>query len=117
MTSKQNVAMFGPYTGELAPVDAANAIRAARLNAMDLLDTAELLFTLKRFPHSMAFSTLAIEESSKQSIIMAILFSEEPRRSRAWKSYRNHLAKTQDLNKAVEGRIRVYPSGQSIFRR
>jgi AbiV family abortive infection protein len=107
MESHQGTTLLSPYSGELTPVDAANAIRAARLNALDLLDTAEILYNLKRFSHSMAFSTLAIEESSKHAIILLILIADEAGRPKAWKAYRNHLAKTQDLNKAIESRIRV----------
>lgn len=108
MLSAPSPTMLPPYTGELTPVDAANAIRAARLNALDLLDTAEMLYTLKRFAHSMAFSTLAIEESSKQLILMSILCAQDQQqRSKSWRSYRSHQAKTQDLNRAIEGRIRV----------
>lgn len=96
------------YHGELTAVDAANAIRAARLNAIDLLDTAEILYSLKRFAHSMVFSTLAIEESSKGTILLSIFCSEkEAQRTQGWKAYRSHLAKTADLNKAIESRVRV----------
>lgn len=56
----------------------------------------------------MAFSTLAIEECSKQTVLMTVLCArEEQQRAQAWKSYRSHLAKTEDLNKAIESRIRV----------
>ncbi|HKW62653.1 MAG TPA: AbiV family abortive infection protein [Candidatus Acidoferrum sp.] len=106
--SQNKKALAIRYEGELTAIDAANAIRAARLNAIDLFDTAEILFTLKRFPHSMAFSTLAIEESSKPTVLLSIFCAEDDQqRIKGWKSYRSHLAKTADLNKAIESRIRV----------
>jgi AbiV family abortive infection protein len=61
-----------PYCGELGPAQAPNAIQAARLNAVDLLDTADILFTVKRFLHAMAFATLAREEIFKVGIIPQI---------------------------------------------
>jgi AbiV family abortive infection protein len=90
-------------------VDAANAIRAARINALDLVDTAELLFTLKRFAHSVAFSILAIEEGAKLAILKTIFLELEPDkdRSKLWKEYRSHRAKTTFLNPIIEGRIRA----------
>jgi len=53
------------YSGDLDIHQAASAMQAARLNSVDLLDTADVLFTLKRFAHSVPFSILAIEESGK----------------------------------------------------
>jgi AbiV family abortive infection protein len=96
-----------PYTGDLTPVDAANAIRAARLNALDLLDTAEILHTHKRFAHSVAFSTLAIEEAAKIAILIMIFLGLVEDRSKLWKSYRSHRAKTNWLNPAIESRVRA----------
>lgn len=96
-----------PYNGPLTPVDAANAIRAARLNAIDLLDSAEILFTLKRFAHSMVLSTLAIEEAAKVSILFVLVLSEPSQHARLWRSYRSHRAKTSHLNPAIEGRARA----------
>jgi hypothetical protein len=61
MTRPPEAITLKQYTGELTVVDAANAIHAAKLNARDLLETAEMLHTLKRFPHSMLFSTLALK--------------------------------------------------------
>jgi AbiV family abortive infection protein len=96
-----------PYRGELSPIDAASAMQAARLNALDLLDTAEMLWSLKRFGHSVAFSILAIEEAGKFPILQMIFlgFAGEP--SAAWKSYRLHRAKTAWLNLGIRGRVRA----------
>jgi len=96
-----------PYLGALTPVDAANAIRAARLNALDLLDTAEILHMHKRFAHSVAFSTLAIEEAAKIAILIMIFLGLVEDRSKLWRSYRSHRAKTNWLNPAIESRVRA----------
>jgi len=95
------------YNGPLTSVQAANALRAARLNAIDLLDTAEILFSLKRFAHSMAFATLAIEEASKHAILFTIALSSPSDLAGLWKSYRSHRAKTALLNPGIESRIRA----------
>jgi len=108
MAKPQDATTLDSYKAELNPDNTASLIQAARLSARDLLDTGEILFTLKRFPHSMLFSTLAIEESSKQVILLSILCApNERQRFAAWKSYRNHMAKTQGSNKAIESQIRV----------
>ena len=102
--------MDKPFTGVPTTLDAANAIRASRLTAQELLDTAELLFALKRFAHSMALSVLAIEEASKSAILFSLVISREGEHGTLWKSYRNHRAKTSWLNHAIESRVRAtYP--------
>jgi len=99
-----------PYSGALNPIDAANAIRASRLNAVDLVETAEILFALKRFAHSMAFSTLSIEEAAKQAILFALALSVPADHAKLWRSYRSHRAKTAFLNSGIESRVRtVFP--------
>jgi AbiV family abortive infection protein len=55
----------------------------------------------------MVFSTLAIEEAAKFSIILQIFLSPGVDKSRLWKEYRNHKAKTAWLNPAIESRIRA----------
>ena len=62
-----------PYVGDLDIHQAAAAMQAARLNSVDLLETADILFDLKRFAHSVPFSVLAIEESGKLVILQSIL--------------------------------------------
>lgn len=95
------------FMGPLTPVDAANAIRSARLTALDLADTAELLFMLKRFHHSTALSILAVEEASKLALLFMIFLElDDGARRKLWKSFRNHRAKTAWLNPAFESRIR-----------
>lgn len=95
------------YVGELNPVDAANSIRAARLNSIELYDTADLLFHLKRFCHSMVFSTLAIEEAAKISLLIMIFLKIGGESGKIWKAYRNHRAKTSWLNPIIESRVRA----------
>ena len=95
------------YRGELTAVQAANAIRAARLNALDLYDTAEMLFNLKRFQHSLAFSILAIEESAKLLFLLLLFIGPDAERQRHWRDYRLHRAKTNLLNESLCARIRA----------
>lgn len=105
MRSKEEDAI--QFNGTLTPIDAANAIRSARITARDLLDTAEILFTLKRFQHSAAMSILAIEESSKLALLLMIFLEIGGDRTKLWRSYRNHRAKTAWLSPAIESRIRA----------
>ncbi len=93
-----------PYSGNLNPSEAATAMQAARLNALELLDTAEILHDLKRFAHSVAFSTLAIEEAGKVPLLMMICLKrgELPV---LWRAYRRHQEKTRTLNVGIEARV------------
>jgi AbiV family abortive infection protein len=95
-----------PYRGDLTALDAATSMQAARLTALDLLDTAEILYSLKRFQHSAALSTLAIEEAGKLPLLLMI-FLGFGNKVRFWQSYRVHKAKTAGLNLGIEARIRV----------
>lgn len=103
-----------PYEAELTPAQAAAAMQAARMNAMELMDTADILFTLKRFPHSITFSTLAIEEAGKLPILQTILLGFGGSKSTHWKSYRQHRAKTEMLNIGIQGRVRAEFPGISL---
>jgi AbiV family abortive infection protein len=96
-----------PYSGRLNAEEAASAIQAARLNAIDLLDTAGMLYTLKRFPHAMALSILAIEEATKVAIVFHMFLNSGNQLAPQWKRYRAHRAKTAWLNPAIESRIRA----------
>lgn len=95
------------YHGKLTQVQSATAMQAARLNALDLLDTAEILFDLKRYAHSVAFSILSIEEAGKLVYLQSIFLGFGGKRAHLWKAYRNHRAKTEVLNIGVESRIRA----------
>ena len=97
-----------PYMAGLTPEQAATAMQAARMNAVELLETAEILFTLKRFPHSLVLSTLAIEENGKLNILMSMLLGFDGEKlNHKWKSYRKHQAKTEMLNLAIQCRVRA----------
>ncbi len=96
-----------PYVGTLNADQAATAMQAARLNAVELMDTADLLFTSKRFSHSAAFSILAIEEAGKVAILQAILLEVGGERSQLWRAYRQHRAKTETLNLGIYARVRA----------
>ena len=92
--------------GKLDTKQAASAMQAARLNSIDLLDSAEILFKQERFAHSVLFSILAIEESGKIIILQSILLESDGRK-KLWQSYRLHRAKTEYLNLGIMGRIRA----------
>jgi AbiV family abortive infection protein len=95
------------YSGELTAIQAASAMQAARMNALDLMDTAAILHDLKRFAHSVFFSTLAIEEAGKLPVILSIFLGFDEVRSNLWRAYRQHRAKTLSSNISVEARVRV----------
>ncbi|CBE69964.1 MAG: AbiV family abortive infection protein [Candidatus Methylomirabilis oxygeniifera] len=99
-----------PYSGPLTPHDAAAAIQAARLNALDLLASAKMLHEQGRFHHSTALCVLALEEAGKPHIVMSILIGiAAPRQScdALWRAYRRHSAKTELFNFAIEMRASV----------
>lgn len=94
------------YNGSLDILQAASTMQAARLNSIDLLDTADILFSLKRFAHSIAFSILSIEESGKIAILQNILFGLDEQ-AKLWRSYRLHRLKTEHLNPGIMVRVRA----------
>jgi AbiV family abortive infection protein len=94
------------FTGVLSTDETAAAMQSARLNSIDLFDTADILFGLKRFAHSIPFSIWSIEESGKLIILQAILLGlGKP--GELWRSYRSHRAKTEHLNFGILARIRT----------
>lgn len=96
-----------PYRRELTPIQTSTAMQAARLNALDLLETAEFLFGQKRYAHSIVFSILAIEEVGKVELLLNIFLGFGGKRSALWNGYRNHRVKTETLNIAIEARVRA----------
>lgn len=104
--TNSKVGRFRQYAGELDSRQAASAMKAARLNSIDLLETAEILFDAKRFAHSVLFSILAIEESGKIVILQAILL-RLGNREKLWRAYRLHRAKTEQLNTGILARLRA----------
>ncbi|MBK8536838.1 MAG: AbiV family abortive infection protein [Candidatus Competibacteraceae bacterium] len=95
------------YNGPLDANKAAAAMQAARLNALDLLTSAELLYQQGRYQHSAAISILAIEEIGKLPLIQGIFLADQSQLKSLWRAYRQHRAKTERLPIALESRIRV----------
>lgn len=92
--------MLKPYRGKLDPLSAASAMQAARFNAIDLVETSQLLYDTKKYAHSMAFSILSIEESAKPMIIFFI-FLEFNDLKVLWNGYRQHKYKSNFLNPSI----------------
>lgn len=115
MPRKERSTRSVPYRETLNSLQTATAIQAARLNALDLLDTAEILCDLKRYSHSEALSILAIEEASKVALLQMV-FLGFGKQSDLWRYYRTHKAKTELLNPGIEARIRAeFPEFPSEF--
>lgn len=93
------------YGGTLNANQAAAAMQAARVNALDLIASAEALYEQERFQHSVALSILAIEEIGKLPILQTIFLANPTDLKRLWKVYRQHRAKTKTLPVALESRI------------
>ena len=98
---------LAPYTGPLSTLEAASAIQAARLNGLDLLETAKVRFEAQRYSHSVAFSVLALEEAGKVQIIMMMVTDLGDLREH-WRAYRRHTSKTLLMNFAVELRASAH---------
>lgn len=95
-----------PYSGPLNPLEAAAVIQAARLNAIDLLETAKVLRDNGRHCHSIAFSVLALEEAGKFQFVLALLLGFSS--NELWQTYRRHTEKSAPFNFAIEMRAGVH---------
>jgi AbiV family abortive infection protein len=95
------------FRGRLTFVQTANAIRASRLNAIELADTADMLFQLKRFAHSVALSILSLEESAKPAMLVAMLTADDGELSELWRSYHSHRAKTSSMGAHMGSQFRA----------
>ena len=95
------------YEGKLTALEASSALQAARLNALDLSVTSELLYNRKRYHHSAALAALSIEESGKFTILLSIFLELGKPLKQLWQEYRKHTAKTEMLNFAIDCRIAV----------
>jgi AbiV family abortive infection protein len=95
-----DISKLQAYEGKLDACSAATGLQAARLNASDLVGSSQLLFNAKKYHHSVALSTLAIEECGKIPIILSI-FLELDDSKKIWKKYRHHRSKSNYLNTAV----------------
>lgn len=96
-----------PFAGQLTLLAAASAIQAARLNALDLLETAQLLNERQRYAHSTALAVLALEEAGKVQILM-LMVAGVGDLSEHWRAYRRHTSKTASMNFALELRASAH---------
>ena len=95
-----DISKLQAYDGKLDALSAATGLQAARLNAIDLVEASQLLFNSKKYHHSFALSTLAIEECGKIPIILSIFLElDDPKKM--WKKYRHHRSKSNYLNTAI----------------
>lgn len=82
------------YFGSITAKQAAEGIKIARENALDLFAEAELLFKHFHYQRSLALAVLAIEEAGKESIIWQILMAKDSKTIKAaWRDYRSHTKK------------------------
>lgn len=88
------------YNGSLDAMAAASGIQAARLNAHDLIDSADILFKAERYSHATTLSVLAIEELGKPLIILSLYLGVGDI-AKLWRQYRQHTSKTKFLNFAI----------------
>jgi AbiV family abortive infection protein len=85
-------------------------MEAARTTALELLQTAEILFERERFAHCTSMSVLAIEEAGKLPIIQGILLDlSDP--AETWREYTRHTAKTQHLTDGIAMQVHNYFPG------
>jgi AbiV family abortive infection protein len=77
------------------------------LNAIELADTADMLYHLKRFEHSVALSILSLEESAKPAILLAMLTADDRQLADLWQRFRSHRAKTSSMGAAMGFRFRA----------
>lgn len=88
------------YYGVLDANAAASSVQAAKLNALELIGSADVLFETKHYSHATALAILAIEELGKPSIILT-LFLGGGKTENLWQHYRQHTSKTALLNFSI----------------
>ncbi|MBK8905158.1 MAG: AbiV family abortive infection protein [Anaerolineaceae bacterium] len=72
----------------------AEGMNAAASNATRLLEDAETLFNLGRYPTAISLAILAIEEAGKTSILRELAIARDGKDVKAaWKAYRSHTKK------------------------
>ncbi len=82
------------WKNSLKPEQIAEGMNAASSNAKRLLEDAETLFNLGRYPTAISLAILAIEESGKTSILRELALARDGKEVKeAWKSYRSHTKK------------------------
>ncbi len=82
------------WKNTLKPAQIAEGMNAANNNARRLIEDAEILFNLNRFPSALSLSILSIEESGKVSILRELALAKNGDQVKeAWKAYRSHTKK------------------------
>lgn len=85
---------LGQWKNTLKPSQIAEGMNAANKNAIRLLEDAESLFALDRFPSALSLAILSIEESGKVSILRELALAKNGDQVKeAWKAYRSHTKK------------------------
>ena len=85
---------LGQWKNSLKPDQIAEGMNAANKNARRLIEDAEILFDLNRFPSALSLSILSIEESGKVSILRELALAKNGDQVKeAWKAYRSHTKK------------------------
>ncbi|MGL4577670.1 MAG: AbiV family abortive infection protein [Shewanella xiamenensis] len=85
---------LGQWKNSLKPSQIAEGMNAANKNAIRLLEDAESLFALERFPSALSLAILSIEESGKTSILRELALAKNGDQVKeAWKKYRSHTKK------------------------
>lgn len=82
------------YRGKLSAQQVAEGMNAANANARRLLEDAQVLLQMGRFPTAASLAVLSIEESGKVSILRSLATSKSLEQAvAAWKNYRSHKRK------------------------
>ncbi len=82
------------YRGRLTPAQIAAGMNAAARNARRLLEDAESLVAVGRFPTAASVAALSIEEAGKISILRELALAKTDADAlEVWKSYRSHTSK------------------------
>lgn len=82
------------YRGKLSASQVAHGMNAANANARRLLEDAQVLAQMGRFPTAASLAALSIEESGKASILRGLAAAKSPEEATvAWKDYRSHTRK------------------------
>lgn len=82
------------WKNTLKPAQIAEGMNVANKNAIRLLEDAEIMFNLERFPSALSLAILSIEESGKVSILRELALAKNGDQvKKSWKAYRSHTKK------------------------
>jgi AbiV family abortive infection protein len=82
------------FKGRITPAQAAEGMRIAHQNAVELLMDSQSLLKQQRWPRAAALAILAIEEAGKPAILRALLVAKaESEVRQTWREYRTHVNK------------------------